>query len=189
MFDNLTAGEKIYIMLPEEDMSDMSGAVGSNVLLIVLIVLLALLFFLVERRRKRNLKKKFRRFSEDWDLSQKEMRAVPRITIPASLEVMVIFSRGKHTDLRARVVDMSLSGLLAEPTFPLRRLPLHAAVTEARLVTPVNAFTIKEMKTVRVERQVAGRMVAFHFESIAGDQFDELKKFMAYLDRFLKNEE
>ncbi len=169
-------------------MSNLTGAVEPTVLIIILVILLVLLYILVEKRRRKSIKRKFRDFSENYDLSREDMRAVPRITIPDSLEVVLTFTRGKGPDLKAYVVDMSLSGFCVKPLFPLKKLALYSIVANARMVTPVNAFVIKEMKTVRVERQVRKGLIAFYIQQIEGDQFEELKKFMAYLDKFLENE-
>ena len=117
------------------------------------------------------------------------MRTVPRIAVPDSLDVALVFTGNEYEGLKAHAVDMSLSGFCVKPDFSMKKLPLHTLLTDTRVVTPASTFTVKAMKTVRIEQHQEKRLIAFHIEKIAEDQFDSLKKFMAYLDEFLKNKD
>jgi len=162
-------------------------AVGTTALVISLITLLGLLYVVSEKNKKKNLKKEFKNFGDTFKLPELELRAVPRITIPESLEVTLTIKNGKYPEMRGYVSDMSLSGISVKPDFPLKRLTLHSIIKNAEINSPVQKFTIKELKTVRIDRNTERRQAAFRINSIEGEQFDELKKFIAYLDQFLKN--
>ena len=163
------------------------NAVGTTALVISLIVLLGMLYMVSERKKKKNLKREFKSFSDSYDLPETDLRAVPRITIPESLEVTLTIRNGKYPILKAYVSDMSLSGFSVRPDFPSKQLSPHSIIENAEVNSPVNNFKIKELKTVRIERNMGRRQAAFHIKSIECDQFDELKKFITYLDEFLKN--
>jgi len=164
-------------------------AADPTVLLIILGILLVILYLLIERRGKKQAGVKFRHFSRNFENAWPEMRAVPRITVPDSLEVHITFDNGQSKGLKAVVIDMSLSGLRIRPGFPPRKFSVSAAITNAQVITPVNTISIKEMKTVRVDRYQGRQLFAFHILGIKGEQFEELKKFMGYLDKFLRHED
>jgi hypothetical protein len=84
---------------------------------------------------------------------------------------------------------MSYSGIAVKPDFPLKKLPLNVVIKNVLVVTPINTFVVREMRTVRIDHQVDKRLLAYHIEKIDGDQFENLKTFIAYLDKFLKEEE
>lgn len=163
-------------------------AADPTVLLIILGILLVILYLLIERRGKKQAGLKFRHFSHNFENAWPEMRAVPRITIPDSLEVLITFDNGQSKRLKATVADISLSGLRIKPGFSPRKLSVSTAITNAQVITPVNTIGIKEMKTVRVDRYQGKQLFALHILGIEGEQFEELKKFMGYLDKFLRHE-
>lgn len=161
------------------------GIVEFTVFLAVLIILISLFYISREKSRKKEMRKQFLKYTETYRASREEMRTVPRVLAPDSLEVMLTLTDGDFFGLKARVIDMSLSGFGVRPDFPLKRLPLNARLKNVLVVTPQNSFVVREMRTVRIDHQVDKRLMAFHIEKIDGDQFEILKAFMANLDAFL----
>jgi hypothetical protein len=88
--------------------------------------------------------------------------------------------------LTAHTLDMSLTGFAVKPDFPLKKLPLNMIIKNAKVVTPINTFVIREMKAIRIDDRMDKRLIAFHIEKIDGEQFEKLKTFMSHLDHFLK---
>jgi hypothetical protein len=170
-------------------MSKTGGIVEFTVFLAVVIILIALVYLSREKKRKREVKKKFRKFTENYQLSQQDMRTVPRITIPDSMEITLTLTDNEFFGLKAHAIDMSLSGFAVKPDFPLKRLPLNTLLKNVLVVTPINTFVVREMRTVRIDHQVDKRLMAYHIEKVDGDQFEDLKTFIAYLDNFLKKDE
>lgn len=170
-------------------MSKTSGIIEFMVALAVVIILITLVYISREKKKKREIKNKFRKFTEDYRMSNKELRTVPRIAVPDSMEVILTLTDNDYFGLKAYAMDMSLSGFAVKPDFPLKRLPLNTRLKNVLVVTPINTFVIRVMRTVRIDHQVDKRLIAYHIEKIDGDQFETLKNFMAYLDTFLKKHE
>jgi hypothetical protein len=166
-------------------MSKLSGIVEFIVFLAIVIVLITFIYIFQEKKKKKKIKKKFKKFTENHRLSKKDMRTVPRISIPESMEVILTLTDNDYVGLKAHTLDMSLTGLAVKPDFPLKKLPLNMIIKNTRVSTPINSFTIREMKAIRIDHQVNKRLIAFHIEKIDGDQFENLKTFMTYLDSFL----
>lgn len=152
--------------------------------LVGLVFIVIIIHVISERRKRKHLSKSFRSFSENYQTSQKELRAVPRVHIPEGIEVLMTLTDNDFFGLRARIIDMSLTGFSVKPDFPLKKLPLHAKTHNVLVVTPINNFAIKEMKTIRIDHHLEKRLLAFHIEQIDIDQFENLKRFMAHLDEF-----
>ena len=157
-----------------------------SVSILVLVTTVAAIFVFLKRRKKREIREKFKRFTESHNLSKKDMRAVPRILIPESFDVVLSLTETDYFGLKSRVKDMSLSAFAAKPDFHLKRLPLNSFLKNVLIVTPINSFVIKEMNTIRVDDRYEKKVVVFKIINIEADQFEELKRFMAYLDKFLK---
>jgi hypothetical protein len=170
-------------------MSQASGLMEFSITIIALVAMVSIIYMVLERRWRQNIRRSFRKFSAEHKVTKKNLRAVPRVTVPAALEVMLTLTDREYFGLKARVLDMSLSGFSLKPDFPLRKLPLDVILKDVRIVTPINSFTIKEMNTVRIDHQVDKRLMAFHIEAIDEDQFDNLKQFMNYLDEFLRKKD
>ena len=172
-------------------MNNVSGVMQFSIGIIALNVLVTFIYIILEKRKKKNVTRKFKKFSENQEMTRKNLRTVPRVTVPGSLEVILTLTEDNYSGLKARALDLSLSGFSVKPDFPLRKLPLNAIIKNVSVITPINTFVIKEMKTVRIDHQIEKRLMAFHIEHIDEDQFEYLRQFMAYLDKFLqkKNEE
>lgn len=170
-------------------MDKITGIVEFTILLVVAVFLIILIYVSREKKKKQEIKQKFKRFSESYQLSKQEMRAVPRITVPDRVEIILTLTDRDYFGLKAKARDISLSGFAVIPDFPLKKLPLNVRLKNVLVVTPINTFVIREIRTVRIDHQVDRRLMAYHIEKIDGDQFENLKRFIAYLDNFLKNEE
>jgi hypothetical protein len=169
-------------------MEKLDGVVVFSVFLAVLIIAMVIAFFFHERRKKKETVRRFRAFRNGHNLSQKDLRAVPRISVPESLDVILILKQNRKI-LRANVADISLSGLSVIPYFSLKKMILNGISTDARIDTAINRFYIKALKLVRKERKPGGRFMAFHIHDIEEHQFEELKSFLKYLDGFLAHEQ
>jgi len=155
---------------------------------IIVIVVIAIVIYLVfEKKKKDKIKKEFKEFTTNFSLSNKDLRTVPRISIPESLEVIITFSYGKHEGLKSYAINMSLSGIAVSPDFSLKKIPLNATLENVLVKTPVNNFIIKELKQARIESIAENKLMAFNIVSIDEDQFENLKSFMNFLYKFLKD--
>lgn len=167
----------------------MFGIVEFTFSLLVAIIVITMIYRSREKKKKEEIKKKFRKFTENVQLTKKELRTVPRIAIPEAMEIVFTLTDNEYFGLTAHAVDMSLSGFAVKPDFPLKKLPMDTCLENVLAVTPVNKFVIRTIRTVRLEHHVDKRLLAFHIEKIDGDQFEILKTFIAYLDTFLKKNE
>lgn len=167
----------------------MFGIVEFTFSLAVVILLITLVYISREKKKKKEIKRKFREFTDSYSLSKKELRTVPRIAIPDSMEVILTLTDKEYFGLKAHAIDMSLSGFAVKPDFPLKKLPLDTTLDNVLVATPINTFIVRTVKTIRLAHQVDKRLLAFHIEKIDGDQFEIHKTFMAYLDTFLKKHE
>jgi hypothetical protein len=170
-------------------MNNVSGVIQFSIAIISLIFIVTAIYIILEKKKKKKEIKRFRKFSEDYKVTKKNLRAVPRVTVPGTLEVVLTLTDNEYFGLKARALDMSLSGFSVRPDFPLRKLPLNVIIKNILVVTPINTFVIKEMKTVRIDHQIEKRLMAFHIESIDEDQFENLQQFMTYLDEFLRKKD
>jgi hypothetical protein len=168
-------------------MGDIKGVLEFSIAFLVVIIAVSVIYRLVEKKRRKTVKNKFRSFTDRYKVIQKNLRAVPRVVVPESLEVILTLTDKAFYGLKAHAIDMSLSGFSAKPDFPLKRLPLETVIKNVLVLTPLNTIVVKEMKTVRIEHQIDRRLMAFHIEKIDEDQFEKLKQFISHLDEFLKN--
>ena len=170
-------------------MNNVSGVMQFSIGIIALIVIVTIIYIILEKRKKKNATRRFRKFSENYKMTRKNLRAVPRVTVPSALEVILTLTDKEYFGLKARALDLSLSGFSVKPDFPLRKLPLNAVIKNVLVITPINTFIIKEMKTVRIDHQIEKRLMAFHIENVDEDQFENLQQFMVYLDEFLRKKD
>lgn len=164
----------------------MFGIVEFTFSLAMVILLITSVNISREKKKKKEIKRKFREFTDSYRLSKKELRTVPRIAIPDSMEVILALTDKDYFGLKAHAIDMSLSGFAVRPDFPLKKLPLDTCLENVLVITPINTFIVQMVKIIRLEHHVDKRLLAFHIERIDGDQFEIHKTFMAYLDTFLK---
>lgn len=170
-------------------MNNVPGVMQFSIGIIALVVIVTIIYIILEKIKKKNVTSKFRKFSENHKVNRKNLRAVPRVRVPRSLEVILTLTENEYFGLKARVLDLSLSGFSVRPDFPLRKLPLNAVLKNVLVITPINTFVIKEMKTIRIDHQIERRLMAFHIEIVDEDQFENLQQFMAYLDEFLRKKD
>lgn len=154
-------------------------------IIIIVVVGVIIVYQVLESRKKKAMQQKFRSFSDNYKISKKNLRAVPRAIIPSSLDVILTLTDDEFFGLKARALDISLSGFSVKPEFPLKKLPLDATIKNVLVVTPINTFVIKEMKPVRIDHHIDKRIMAFHILKIDEDQFENLKQFINYLDEFM----
>jgi hypothetical protein len=170
-------------------MNNVPGVMQFSIGIIALVAIVTIIYIILEKIKKKNVTGKFRKFSENHKLNRKNLRAVPRVRVPRSLEVILTLTENEYFGLKARVLDLSLSGFSVRPDFPLRKLPLNVVLKNVLVITPINTFVIKEMKTIRIDHQIERRLMAFHIQNVDEDQFENLQQFMAYLDEFLRKKD
>ncbi len=154
---------------------------------LVLVVTLLTVYFLDRWHRKR-VRRIFQSFSErEGTRLNRENRSVPRVSIPAALEVGFTILDDRWRGKEGRVVDLSLSGLAVEPNFPLKKLPMEVEICNLEITTPLNRFVLEKVRAVRVEHQVSKRVLAFRILSISETDFSEMKRFIVYTDAFSKS--
>jgi hypothetical protein len=141
-----------------------------------------------ENRRKVQFKKNFKEFSLKNNLTFRDLRAVPRVLIPENLDVTLSFVGAKYSAQKAHVMDVSLSGFATRLSFGARKISLNEEFNDVVVETPINNFTVKRLKSIRIEPQMEKRVMAFQITKIDEDQFAELKTFMAHLNKFLETE-
>ena len=168
-------------------MNKLVSILGFIGFIIVIVVIVMVIYLIFEKKRKDKIKKEFKEFTTNFSLSDKDLRTVPRISIPESLEVIITFSYGKYEGLKSHVINMSLSGIAVRPDFSLKKIPLNATLENVLVKTPVNNFSIRELKQARTENRAGKKLMAFNIVSIDEEQFEELKIFMSFLYKFLKD--
>ena len=114
-------------------MNNVSGVMQFSIGIIALIVIVTIIYFILEKRKKKNVTRRFRKFSEDHIITRKNLRAVPRVTVPSDLEVILILTDNEYLGLKARALDLSLSGFSVKPDFPLRKLFRFSASTVRKI--------------------------------------------------------
>ncbi len=170
-------------------MNQTSGVIQFSIGIFALIIIVSLVHIFLERKKKKNFTRRFKTFSERQTAAKKNLRAVPRVHLPSTLEVILTLTDDSYFGLKARALDMSLSGFSVKPDFPLRKLSMNAILKNIMVATPINSFNIKEVKTVRIHHQIDKRLLAFQIQSIDEDQFEYLKQFISYLDEFLRKKD
>lgn len=168
-------------------MDKLSGVMFFSLFIIGLILIFLFIYLRIERRKKKQLKDKFRTFSKNLDLPQGDLRAVPRIAIPQSMEVVLSINESARQGLSFYILDISLSGFLAEPDFPPKKLPSDSILQQITVTTPINHFLIEEIELLRIEQRLKKKVMAFRIRKIDEEQFEELKMFIKFLDKFLDN--
>jgi hypothetical protein len=169
----------------------MSGLNDGLIFLGLIVFLISLgvgLYLLIERRRKAILNRRFRSFHAQQDLSGKDLRTVPRITIPESMDVILSFLDEKHLERRAFATDISMNGLAAQPDFSVRKVSNDLVLENVQVETPINQFFINKLKLVRVGSPIEQKLLAFTFEKMDEEQFEELRIFMNHLNKFLSHD-
>ena len=154
--------------------------------LIAIIISVFVYYVNSEKKRKVNISRQFRAFSETYEVTQKNLRTVPRVVVPENLPVVLTLTDDEFFGFKAYALDLSFTGCAVRPEFPLKKLPLNSIIKNILVVTPINTFAIREMKTIRIDHHIQKRLMAFHILQIDEDQFENLKKFMMYLDEFNK---
>jgi len=166
-------------------MSQTTGAMVFLVLIVMLSILAGWGYRVFERRKKMSVSRQFKDFQAEHPHVVADMRTVPRIGIPETMDVVLTFRDARQRERRAVVIDISMNGMASEPRFSLRRVRLPLILEDARVQTPINHFHIRRLKMVRMGRATNQKVLGFAFEDVEAEQFEELKSFMTYLNRFL----
>lgn len=169
-------------------MSGLSDVLFFLGLILFLIVLAGGLYMLFERRRKRAVNKRFRTFHAEESLSEKDLRTVPRISIPDSMDVVLSFLDERQLERRAFATDISMNGVAAAPDFSVRKVSSDLVLENVQVDTPINQFFINKLKLVRVGSLLEHKLLAFTFEHMDDEQFEALKIFMNHLNKFLTHD-
>jgi hypothetical protein len=177
-----------YVLYKLMNMERFDSVLIFSLLLFGLVILLILLFRIHENRKRKNIKKKFKTFISEHDLKKNDLRAVPRILIPESIDIILNLPFKSSSHLKAAVLDISLTGISARPRFSLKKLPQGVVLTDVTVHTPVNRFYVAELKLIRKEHRMKSDFMAFRIVRIEADQFEQLQFFMTYLNEFLAHD-
>ncbi|MCP4148281.1 MAG: hypothetical protein GY757_11075 [bacterium] len=158
-----------------------------SICLAAVVIAVILYHYFNEKQRKSELKKTLRKASPKYKESHENKRVLPRFDIPEGMVVTLSLTDDEYFGLKAHAIDVSLSGFSVKPDFPLKKLPIDGVVNNVLVDTAINSFAIRVVRSVRIEHQVAKRLLAFHIESIDEDQLVGLKNFMVYLEEFYKD--
>ncbi len=156
---------------------------------IAIIVGLLMIYSFMEKKKKKAIRKKFKRFTESYEFSKKDLRNVKRLKIPQRLYVILTLTDNEYFGLKSKAIDISLKGFAVKPDFPLKLLPLNLILNNVLVSTPINNFVIKRIKSVRTEHQIKKRLLAYEIIEIEETQKRELEKFVLYLSKYLKRNE
>lgn len=170
-------------------MERLDGVLGFSSFLLLVLILLGVFLILHERKKKSDLMRKFKRFSKETPISQENSRTVPRMRVPASMEVILDLVGDSLKILKAFARDLSLTGFSVEASFPSKRISPDMVFRDVRVSTPINVFFVKKLILVRIEKRGKNIFLAFHIKDIAEDQFDKLKVFLQYLDGFMSQDD
>ena len=151
--------------------------------LLIAIVILTYIFF--EFRHRRSIWKNFRKYAENHNLPQTEMRSMPRVSIPDTLKVFLTLTGGNFAGRKAQVLDISAAGFGVRACFPPNKLSLNSSIPGAVIHTPINHFVIKEIKSVRLENRLRGQTLGIQIEAMDEEEFKEMIRFITYLREFL----
>ena len=169
-------------------MSGLSDALMFFGLILFLIFLSGGLYLLFEKRRKAAVNKRFRTFHAQQNLSGKDLRTLPRISIPDSMDVILSFLDEKQSQRKAFATDISMNGVAAAPDFSVRKVSSDLVLENVQVDTPINQFFINKLRLIRVGSLLEHKLMAFTFEHMDEEQFEELKIFMNHLNKFLAHD-
>lgn len=155
--------------------------------LFFLIILFIILYHRFEKHRTTKIRNRFRVFSQSNTLNKQDFRAVPRLAIPESLMVSISFFDSTQQEFKGILTNLSFSGFAMRPNFPLKKIFLNAVFYNVKLCTPINEIIIASISLIRINHYLGRRLIAFHIDKIKEEQFDELKRFTAYLNKFLQS--
>lgn len=144
--------------------------------------------YMYERKKGRKIVAKFREFSKKYKITEKDLRSVPRILIPDTINVGVKFNEKEYSRLKGKVVDMSLSGLRVSFRAPFKVIPEDQIFRKVSLITPLNRININSLKIVRIENSIKKIIFALYVKDIDEKDYTELKNIMIYFEKFSKNE-
>ncbi len=148
------------------------------ILVLAVLVVFAVAGLLLERRRRRDVRQKFRQSRGDFAHSGQEGRRSFRRVLPPGEQVWITLTEPDRLGQRAKVIDLSQSGMAIEPDFPLKLLPPGTELANVLVETPAGALVIRRARTVRLEHEIRHRRLALRIEAIDADQ-------QSLLDRFL----
>lgn len=142
----------------------------------------------LEKHRKQRASESFLLFAGTHPDPGRNLRGMRRVLLPPDLEVSLTALSEDGRRLRGRLRDLSLSGAAVVVRGSRRHLKPGMEVKAATFVTPLNRFRIERMRLVRIGTAPERHLTAFQFQRIDSKQFDELQRFLGYLERFQKNE-
>ncbi|MEN8221799.1 MAG: PilZ domain-containing protein [Acidobacteriota bacterium] len=143
--------------------------------------------YLYEKKKGRKITTRFREFSKKYKITEMDLRSVPRILIPDSINVSVKLSEKPYTRLKGKVVDMSLSGFRVSFRSPFKAIPEDQVFRDVVIITPLNRISIKSLKIVRIENSVKKVIFALYIKDVDESDYADLKNTMIYFEKFSKN--
>ena len=167
--------------------------IENGVLIIFAIIFFAfILFFLFfylfhEKRKKKNLTEKFRRFSQNYEISNKEMRGAKRISIPHHLKIEITFTYS-NVQFKGTIENISLSGFAINPEFPLKKISTGTILENIVVKNPVETYKINSIKSIMLHHDINKRLLGLKILSIGDSEFETHKNLLHYLEEFFIEE-
>jgi len=144
-----------------------------------------LIYIIIERKKKQNIQTRFRKFSENHQISGNDMRDANRITVPDSLGVTVSYALKDKVAYDSRVENISLSGFAVKSDFPLKKQAVGTEILNVKIKSPSLIYHIKRLKIVRSDPHPAKRLMAFSIVDINSGDFNLHKQLVLNLKNFL----
>ena len=170
------------------NMGDHSVIIKFFIFLIPLAAIALCGIYMYERKKGRKIVAKFREFSKKYKITEKDLRSVPRILIPDTINVGVKFNEKEYSRSKGKVVDMSLSGLRVSFRAPFKVIPEDQIFRKVSLITPLDKININSLKIVRIENSIKKIIFALYIKDIDEKDYADLKNIMIYFEKFSKNE-
>jgi len=169
-------------------MGDHSSIVGFYIVLILLVAIIIGIFVLYEKKKRKKNTLRFKEFSNNYTITEKDLRSVPRVLIPDNISVQVKLGEKEYSGLKGKVVDMSLSGFRVSFKSPFKAIPEDQIFNNITITSPISKVSVKSLKIVRIENSVKKVVFALYIREIDEDGYKELKNTMIYFEKFSEHE-
>ncbi len=150
-----------------------------------LVLIFILVYIFIERKKKQNIKTRFRKFSENYQISGKDLRDASRVTVTDSLGITLSFTLTDQVRYESMVENISLSGFAVKPDSSIKKLPAGIEILNAKIKSPTLIYNINRLKIVRIDHQLSQRLMALNIVDINSDGFSSHKQLLSYLKKFL----
>lgn len=161
-------------------------AIIYNISVFLIVGVVTFLYYLFEKKNKKKIYDNY--IQHEFVTKKKNQRVSERILVPEDLDFMVTLTDPLFFSLKAKVVDISNSGLACKPNFPLKKLPVDIELNNLIMDTPDNSILIKKVKVVRLQHQPDKRILGFHILEIENEESEKLNNIALRLKDFQQSD-